>query len=304
MKTSLPWLLSSAVILALTAGCGSAPVSPATVNQATTGAGSGTNGGSGGTQTGSGSGGSGSGSTTGSGSSGTASGALSTIPAGAISVTGIQALPNWGEAYDTATSGSTGEASGIMNLVTAPSISGQARSFATTYSNSGGERYHVAFGSDPASTNFFYDVWVYLPSPSTGVANLEFDMNQVLPNGDTVIFGIQCDGYAGVWEYAENAGTPANPVPRWVKAQAPCNPRNWATDSWRHLQASYSRDNSGNVTYNSVWLDGTQQTINATVPSAFSLGWASVLLTNFQADGLGASGSSTAYLDNLTVYRW
>jgi hypothetical protein len=27
-------------------------------------------------------------------------------------------------------------------------------------------------------------------------------------------------------------------------------------------------------------------------------------LTNIEVDGLGSSGSSTVYLDNLTVYRW
>jgi hypothetical protein len=29
-----------------------------------------------------------------------------------------------------------------------------------------------------------------------------------------------------------------------------------------------------------------------------------VLLTNFQVDGVGASGSPNVYLDNLRIYRW
>jgi hypothetical protein len=29
-----------------------------------------------------------------------------------------------------------------------------------------------------------------------------------------------------------------------------------------------------------------------------------VLIANFQMDGLGANGSSTLYLDNLTLYCW
>ena len=71
------------------------------------------------------------------------------------------------------------------------------------------------------------------------------------------------------------------------------------------MQVLYGRDDSGNVTYHSVWLDGAQQDINETVPSAFALGWVpAVLVTNFQVDGIGTSGSMTAYLDNLTVYRW
>ena len=91
----------------------------------------------------------------------------------------------------------------------------------------------------------------------------------------------------------------------WVNSSAPCNVRNWAQYTWHHVQISYSRDDYGNVTYQSVWLDGNQQQINATVPSAFALGWAPALITNFQVDSLDpGSSSSTVYLDNLTVSRW
>lgn len=189
-------------------------------------------------------------------------------------------------------------------MVAAPSLSGSARQFSTTFSNYGDERYAVSFGADPNATNFLYDGWVYLVSPSSDVANLEMDTNQVLTNGQTVIYGFQCDGYSGTWDYTENTGTPQAPNDVWVHSSAACNPRNWATDTWHHVQISYMRDDSGNVTYNTVWLDGTAQTLNVTVPSAFALGWASTLLTNFQVDGLGSSGSSTVYLDNLTIYRW
>ncbi len=52
-------------------------------------------------------------------------------------------------------------------------------------------------------------------------------------------------------------------------------------------------------------LDGAVQTINAKVFAAFKLGWAPTILTNFQIDGaLSGSGSSTVYLDNLSIYRW
>jgi hypothetical protein len=84
-----------------------------------------------------------------------------------------------------------------------------------------------------------------------------------------------------------------------------CNPRKWTTNAWHHIQISYSRDNYGNVTYKSVSFDGVAQQINQTAPSAFALGWGSVLLTNIQIDGAtSTAGSSIVYLDNLTVYRW
>jgi hypothetical protein len=219
-------------------------------------------------------------------------------------VSSIQSLGTWQDAYDTGTSGSSGSSGGTTSLVATPAVSGQSREYDTTYTNSGGERYYVSFGADTDSTNFFYDVWVYLPDDSTDISNLEFDMNQVMSNGQTVIYGFQCDGYSSTWDYTENSGTPAIPVDKWVHSAQPCNAQKWTADTWHHVQVSYSRDDAGNVTYNSVWLDGAEQPINVTVPSAFALGWGSTLLTNFQVDGLGASGSSTAYLDEMTIYRW
>ena len=80
---------------------------------------------------------------------------------------------------------------------------------------------------------------------------------------------------------------------------------NWAQNVWHHVQVSYSRDAYGDVTYQSVWLDGNQQQINATVPSAFPLGWAPTLLTNFQVvSTIPGWSSSTVYLDNLAISRW
>jgi hypothetical protein len=53
------------------------------------------------------------------------------------------------------------------------------------------------------------------------------------------------------------------------------------------------------------WLDGTERPINETVPSSMALSWKiGVTRTQFQIDGAGASRSSNAHLDNLTIYRW
>lgn len=224
------------------------------------------------------------------------------IPANAITVTEIQQLTDWHGVFDTATG--SGSSSGVMTLVSSPSLSGSARQFETSFTNSAGERYSASFGSDPLATHFVYDAHVYVASPSDSIANIEMDLNQVTANGQTVIYGFQCDGYSSTWDITENAGTPAAPIAHWIKTSAPCNVKNWSTDTWHHVQVSFSRDDAGNVTYQSVWLDGVEQDINQTVPSSFALGWASVLLTNFQMDGRGASGSNTIYLDQLSVSRW
>jgi hypothetical protein len=217
-------------------------------------------------------------------------------------VKNIQSAYNWSMTKDTATG--SGVSTGTMALVSQPSISGAARQFGISFQNSAGERYWSVFGADTVVTNFTYDTKVYIAAPSTDIANLEFDMNQVMANGQTVIFGVQCDGYSSTWDYTTNAGTPASPVDQWIHSTAPCNPQKWATNSWHHLVINYSRDSAGNVTYKNVALDGVVQQINETVPSAFALGWAQVLLTNFQIDGMGGYGSATVYLDQLTITRW
>jgi hypothetical protein len=226
-----------------------------------------------------------------------------TVPANALALGGIQILKNWQAAYDSATG--SGSSTGSMSLVAAPSVSGTSREFLTSYTNYGGERYSIQFGTDSSSTNFLIDSQIYVSSPNGGIANLELDLNQVMANGQTVIFGFQCDGWSNTWDYTENAGTPQKPVDHWIHTTQSCNPRTWTTNTWHHLQISYSRDSAGNVTYKSVWFDGVEQDINATAPSAFALGWGPALLANFQVDGAtSTSGSAIVYLDNLTVYRW
>src|SRR3954465_5749648 len=66
---------------------------------------------------------------------------LSRVPTSAKVVKGIQAMPNWIAADDTASG--NGTATGTMQLVSSPSLSGNARSFVTEYTNSEGERYSV-----------------------------------------------------------------------------------------------------------------------------------------------------------------
>lgn len=91
-----------------------------------------------------------------------------------------------------------------------------------------------------------------------------------------------------------------------MHSNVPCpDPKTWELNTWHHVQISYTRDGLGDVTYESVVLDGDQADfVGATGNSAFTLGWGPTLLTNFQLDGFGPDGSITAYLDKLTVSRW
>jgi hypothetical protein len=224
----------------------------------------------------------------------------SIVPSNAISISGIHALSNWAKVHD---GGTTGSSSGSTYMVSSPSHSGAARKFATSFSNGGGERYSVSFGDDRTSTNFLYDAWIYVASPSSKLANVELDLYQTMSNGNTVLFGFQCDGYHGVWDFNKNSGTASDTHGTWVHSSAKCNPRSWTTGAWHHVQISYSRTSGGYATYHAVWFDGVKSSLNATVFDAHSLGWGSSLVTNFQVDGLG-TGSATLYLGDLIVYRW
>jgi hypothetical protein len=226
----------------------------------------------------------------------------STPPSKVTVVSNIQSLTGWVWNHDP---GTPGNSTGSSDTTATPSLSGNARQYSMSFTNSGGEIYHVSFGKDTAATHFIYSASIWLDDPS-GIANIEMDLNQVIANGDTVIFGFQCDGYSGTWDYTENLGTPTNPVDKWEHSNVACpDPKTWTPNMWHNVQVSYSRDDSGNVTYESVVLDGQQSDFVAvTGNAAFSLGWAPTLLTNFQIDGRGTTGSANVYVDNLTVTRW
>jgi hypothetical protein len=223
------------------------------------------------------------------------------IPSYAIVQQQIDLLPNWRIKHDPATPGT---ATGSMTLVSDPTRTGQTEKYTTTFTNAGGILYSNTYGHDTDSKNFVYDVHVWLTADSV-LSNLELDGNQVIRNGHTIIYGFQCSGYSNVWEYTENSGTVDQTHAHWLKSTAPCNPAKWTRNTWHHIQISVSRDDSGNVTYHSVWFDGVETPINKTAMSEFSLGWAlGALVVNFQVDGLGTSGSSTIYVDNLKMSRW
>jgi hypothetical protein len=205
---------------------------------------------------------------------------------------------NWAYERDAAIAG---DARGsTVYPATTPSYD-DAREFYMTYSSRGGVRWHLSFAKDTSATHFVYDTYVYITDPSQ-VANIELDMNQVMSDGRTVILGTQCSVYSKTWEYTLIAsGT------HWHRSNIPCNPQGWEANTWHHVQIASHRDDSGNVTYDWVNLDGAHSEFqNATGNSAEFAGWQNgTLLINFQLDGAKKdSGTITAYIHELTVLRW
>jgi hypothetical protein len=197
--------------------------------------------------------------------------------------------------------GTPGTAVGTTQLVASPSIDGQSRQFVSTFTAAGGLRWHLPFnrdpslGLDPNSTAYAYDTQVWVQD-TTHVNQLEFDMNQVIPNGDTVIYATQCNFVAGFWQYTTNSS--------WHSSNIPCTKGGWSSAAWHHLIVKYHRDSIGIVTYDSVTFDGTTTAfINASGSSHPSLGWSPIGLNllNFQMNGDNTSNTITAYLDQTSI---
>jgi hypothetical protein len=223
---------------------------------------------------------------------------LGLIPSDAIWSANLDGATRWAGEQDAAMPGS---ARGSTVYPATTPLGDDAREFYMTYSSRGGVRWHVSFAKDDSATHFVYDTFVYLTDPSQ-VANIELDMNQVISDGRTVIFGTQCSTYSKTWEYTIVSGGT-----HWKPSNIACNPQNWAANTWHHIQIASHRNDGGMVTYDWVTFDETHSDFNnATGNSAEELGWAKgTLLLNFQLDGaVKGSGAITAYVHKMTVLRW
>jgi hypothetical protein len=171
-----------------------------------------------------------------------------------------------------------------------------------TYTDRAGERWSTFVAKDALPTYFALDLYVLLPNPSE-VRNLEMDLDQVLENGDTVIMSTQCSGEIGVWEYGDTKGDHDH----WKSTKIPCNPATWKANVWHHVQIGEHHDALGNVTHDWLILDGVYTPFeDATLPSVQNRHWGiGDINTQFQIEGSSlSSGSVTAYVHNVTVYRW
>lgn len=242
---------------------------------------------------------SGSGSSTPGQSTPTSSGSTSvSVPSNALASADLDTLGNWAGEHDTGTPGS---AKGSTVFPATTPVYDDAREFYMTYSGRGGERWHISFAKDANATHFVMDTYVYVVNPDQ-LANLELDLNQVIPNGKTVILGTQCSTYSKTWEWSYYSGGY-----HWHSSNISCDPRSWSQKTWHHIQLGFHRDSSGVVTHDWVNFDGKQSSFSgASSLSASSMGWGGgTLLMNVQMDGYNkSSGSVTAYFHKITYYRW
>jgi hypothetical protein len=238
------------------------------------------------------------GSTSGGSASSGSGGAVYALPSYAIPSASLDDIGGWGAEHDAGTSGSS---KGSMVYPASASSYDHARKFYMTYSNHGGERWHVSFGSNGTAAHFVFDTYIYVVNPSQ-VQNLELDLNQVLSSGETIILGTQCSSISKTWEYVVVSGG----KPHWKASNIGCNPLSWAPNTWHHVQIGFHRSGS-TVVHDWVNLDGSHKVFsNATGAAGLWLGWGKGNLSvNYQIDGESkGSGSVTSYVHKMTIYHW
>ncbi len=202
--------------------------------------------------------------------------------------------------------GTGGTAAGTTEIVSgSPCQDSECREFAiSSYTNDGGMRWSTSFGtdSDDSVTHFIYDTYIYFTNPAD-VENVEMDTNQVWDSsGDVLIFGTQCAGTDGKWQYT----TDSSGKDTWNASGVSCTvPSSWSANDWHHVQIAVHRSGA-TAYYDTVIFDGTTYNLNDSGNSSFSLAWAlGDLVLNFQIDGKGSSGSIPAfYVDGLTEIYW
>lgn len=215
---------------------------------------------------------------------------------------------------------------GKSSLETTVSRDGQAREMDVSWNYSqnvthGGMLFHAAINSeangnlDATDTAFTWGGWFYytaLSGTDWSINQLEYDLNQVLDNGDgttdTMIYAAQCDLTKGngTWEFS-NGWT--------IVSNIACPRTQWTTGTWHHVVISAHRctnhtKGSCTITYDSVSFDG--DTVNCTgtcsANGAFTCPggscWSPVglLLQNVQLDpDFTVSAGMTSYADLMTT---
>lgn len=221
------------------------------------------------------------------------------ISPNAISSGDLDASDGWFEIHD---GGTPGKSKGITKYPASSPLYDDAREFYMTYSDRAGERWATFVGVDRESLYFVLDTYVFLVDPAQ-VLNLELDINHTMANGETVLLATQCSGVTKSWEYGFTVGK----LDHWWSTNLKCDPTTWAPNVWHHVQIGMHHDDNGVVTHDWVTLDGVYTPFeNATREAAHFDEWApGITNTQFQIEGTNSgTGSVTAYIHKLTVYRW
>jgi hypothetical protein len=220
------------------------------------------------------------------------------IPSTARSWTDIEQMPGWENCTVCAginANGPTAPVSMTQNVAT-PSLDGKSTQFwiggTTPYSDG---LWWKQLGGDDVRHHFVYDLNFYLTTPQYAQA-LEFDVNQSNKK-NMYIMAVQCNikaaggGHWDVWNGLTK---------HWISTGVGCTAPSAYT--WHHLTEEFQRDDSGNITFVAITLDGVKHYINKTygsLPKAVS-----EINVAVQIDGDSKMDNFSEWVDKVTLYAW
>jgi hypothetical protein len=218
------------------------------------------------------------------------------VPSNAKTFYNIDQMSGWQSCTVCAGAGANGPVAqySLVQGISNPSMDGSSAQFwiggTTPYSDA---LWWKQLGGNDSAHNFVYDLYFYLKTPQVAQA-LEFDVNQSA-GGKKYIMGVQCNiRDTGQWEVWDGLAK------TWRGTGVACTVP--AAYTWNHLTEEFTRDNSGNVTFVAITLNGQKHYINRTYGSIAS--GVSEINTAFQMDGDYAQHGYLTWLDNVTLSYW
>lgn len=225
----------------------------------------------------------------------TVSGSATPPPSNSQQYSNIDQMTGWDSCDACAGAGGSGPKAThtLTQNVSSPAMDGKAADFylkgSKPYSNA---LWWKQLGANPNVSNFTYDLYFYLKTPSVAQA-LEFDVNQSL-NGKKYIFGTECDiKDHHVWNIYDAANH------KWMQTSIACSQP--AAYTWNHLTLEFQRVNS-QVKFISITMNGKKSYFNKTYNPASSS--AKELNVAVQIDGDGNNTAYSEWADKINLTAW
>ncbi len=216
-------------------------------------------------------------------------------PSGSKQYANINQMTGWDSCDACAGAGGSGPKAThtLTQNISSPALDGKAAEFylkgSKPYSNA---LWWKQLGANPNVSNFTYDLYFYLKTPSAAQA-LEFDVNQSL-NGKKYIFGTECDiNDHHVWNIYD-AGNH-----KWMETSVACTAP--VPYSWNHLTLEFQRVNS-QMKFISITLNGKKSYFNKTYNPASSS--SKELNVAVQIDGNGQNVAYSEWADKINLTTW
>jgi hypothetical protein len=221
-----------------------------------------------------------------------------TTPSSARTWADIDQMTGWENCTVCAGIGANGPTAPIAltQNVVSPSMDGRSAQFwiggKTPYSDA---LWWKQLGGDDTRHHFVYDLYSYLTTPQYAQA-LEFDVNQSNKK-NMYIMGVECNikaaggGHWDVWDGINK---------HWTSTGAACKVPSAFT--WHDVTEEFQRDDSGNVTFVAITLDGQKHYINRTYGSLPKS--VSEINVAVQIDGDYAMHNYSEWVDKITLTAW